>query len=195
MQKIDAAVKKLHESNTADASVFANTCADFEDILPSDLHDTLSQHLHIPYLQESDDTLPLPHVQGIVWGSSLRQFISLNVQIDQPILTLSGSRLPIHVHFLYIAPSPQTFLSDQALKVLGLEDMVVVGHQRSANDGSSMRLPLKINGFPILVARSPPESHFAHLNILGQDFIQISRADVFFGGHIPRFQISFPELP
>ncbi|KAF9933353.1 hypothetical protein FBU30_005757 [Linnemannia zychae] len=58
----------------------------------------------------------------------------------------------------------------------------------SAVDG----LPLRINGYVTMVARSPSDGHFSHLNILGQDFVQLSKANVFFGGQIPRFEISFP---
>lgn len=56
---------------------------------------------------------------------------------------------------------------------------------------SLLRLPLRINGYTTLVARSPSDGHFSHLNILGQDFVQLSGANVFFGGQIPRFEISF----
>lgn len=191
MLKMETTLSTLHDTNTADTEIFKSICADFEDVLLSDLHDTISRLLHKPYLQESTDITPAPLIQGIVWGTSLRPIISLNVQLAQPIITLSGTRSPIHVHFLYLAASPQTFMSDQALRALGIEDMVVVGHAQTGSSTSSMRLPLKINGCPILVARSPPDSHFAHLNILGQDFIHLARAHVYFGGQVPQFLISF----
>jgi hypothetical protein len=190
-------------------------------------------------------------VSGIVWSASLRLIISLSVQITDSILTLSGTRFPINVHFLYLPASPQTYLSDEALRALGIEDMVVVGEHSIApmastpldpvsvssppfgntpfsnsynteadgyeDDGSGsnesngngvngggyggrngsysstlLRLPLRINGYTTLVARSPADGHFSHLNILGQDFVQLSGANVYFGGQIPRFEISFP---
>ncbi|KAF9563899.1 hypothetical protein EC968_004668 [Mortierella alpina] len=178
----------------ADLELFKTICADFEDILPNELHTTFSSILGAQYLQEANEgPHPRRHVRGIVWGASLRPIISLTVQITDSILTLSGTGRPIHVHFLYLAASPQTYLSDEALRVLGIEDMVVVGegHERSSHTGSLL-LPLKINGYPLLVARSPSDGHFAHLNILGQDFVKTTGAQVFFGGHIPRFEITFP---
>ncbi|KAG9320986.1 hypothetical protein KVV02_007714 [Mortierella alpina] len=177
----------------ADLELFQTICADFEDILPNELHSTFSAILGAQYLQETHDDAHQKQVRGIVWGASLRPIISLTVQITESMLTLSGSGRPIHVHFLYLAASAQTYLSDEALRALGIEDMVVVGegHERSSNTGS-LHLPLKINGYTLLVARSPSDAHFAHLNILGQDFVKITGAQVFFGGHIPRFEITFP---
>ncbi|KAF9139572.1 hypothetical protein BG015_001972, partial [Linnemannia schmuckeri] len=236
--------------------LFKTICADFEDILPHDLHDTFSKHLQRPYLSlitspptssqsNSNSATPMiAHqklVRGIVWGASLRLIISLSVQITESILTLSGTRFPINVHFLYLPASPQTYLSEEALRTLGIEDMVIVGEHSiaptntpldpvtinpnpfnpfnpfssansnigtdgySGNGGSGgnggngvgsytstlLRLPLRINGYTTMVARSPADGHFSHLNILGQDFIQVSGANVFFGGQIPRFEISF----
>ncbi|KAG0221414.1 hypothetical protein B0O80DRAFT_503535 [Mortierella sp. GBAus27b] len=181
--------------SAGDLALFKAICADFEDILPNDLHTTFSKLLGVQYLNEPygpHQAISQSLARGIVWGASLRPIISLLVQITEPILTLSGTRRPVHVHFLYLTASPQTFLSDEALRALGIEDMVVVGEAHERSSTGSLRLPLKINGHTILVARSPTEAHFAHLNILGQDFVQISGADVFFGGDIPRFEISFP---
>ncbi|KAK3807896.1 MAG: hypothetical protein J3Q66DRAFT_356788 [Benniella sp.] len=193
--------------SAGDLALFKTVCADFEDILPNDLHTTFSTLLGIQYLQEitdlhlhhptqgllQDQQSTQDHIRGIVWGASLRPIISLHVQISESILTLSGTRRPIHVHFLYLAASPQTFLSDEALRVLGIEDMVVVGEPYERSSNGSLRLPLKIHGHIVQVARSPSEGHFAHLNILGQDFVQITGARVFFGGNIPRFEISIPS--
>ncbi|KAF9092877.1 hypothetical protein BGX29_004366 [Mortierella sp. GBA35] len=256
----------MTSATTENLALFKTICADFEDILPQDLHGPFSKHLHRPYLslittnnnndQSSSPTTVIAHqkhVQGIVWGASLRLVISLPVQITDAILTLSGTRFPINVHFLYLPASPQTYLSEEALRTLGIEDMVIVGEHsiaspttpldpptttlnnsnnnnnnnncnnnftdnstddftdNMANNGldgcidgigadiggygsssySLLRLPLRINGYPIMVARSPSDGHFSHLNILGQDFIQLSGANVFFGGQIPRFEISF----
>ncbi|KAG0055554.1 hypothetical protein BGZ90_005726, partial [Linnemannia elongata] len=162
-------------------------------------------------------------VRGIVWGASLRPIISLSVQITESILTLSGTRFPINVHFLYLPASPQTYLSEEALRTLGIEDMVVVGEHSIAPttspldpvsmtpdlfsnpfsnsynnniaidgyDGNGgyggngtdtysatlLRLPLRINGYTTMVARSPSDGHFSHLNILGQDFVKLSGAN------------------
>ncbi|KAF9350691.1 hypothetical protein BGX34_001034 [Mortierella sp. NVP85] len=191
--------------SAGDLALFKTVCADFEDILPNDLHATFSALLGIQYLQETSDPhhpthgqlqdqqSNQDHIRGIVWGASLRPIISLDVQISESILTLSGTRRPIHVHFLYLAASPQTFLSDEALRVLGIEDMVVVGEPYERSSNGSLRLPLKIHGHIVQVARSPTEGHFAHLNILGQDFVQITGAHVFFGGDVPRFEISIPS--
>ncbi|KAF9207670.1 hypothetical protein BGZ49_010779 [Haplosporangium sp. Z 27] len=175
-----------------DLSLFNSICADFEDILPNDLHGPFSEILGSQYLQEAFNNSPQKHIRGIVWGSSLRPIITFHVQISDSILTLTGSRYPIHIHFLYLPVSPQTFLSDEALRALGIEDMVVVGEPHKHSSLTSLRLPLKINGHLVPVARSPSDTHFAHLNILGQDFIQHTGATVFFGGQTPRFEITFP---
>ncbi|KAG0361830.1 hypothetical protein BC939DRAFT_21136 [Gamsiella multidivaricata] len=177
--------------NAGGAELFKTICADFEDILPNDLHDSFSKILGAQYLHETNHPHHQQQVRGIVWGASLRPIISLHVQITEFILTLTGTPRPIHVHFLYLEASPQTYLSDEALRALGIEDMVVVGEAQERSSTGSMRLPLKVNGYTLLVARSPSDAHFAHLNILGQDFIQLTRAKVFFGGDIPRFEISF----
>ncbi|KAF9438429.1 hypothetical protein BGZ76_007953 [Entomortierella beljakovae] len=81
-------------------------------------------------------------------------------------------------------------MSREALRAIGIEDMVVVGE--SMGDPEPTKLPLLINGFRTLVLMSPSKSHFAHLNILGEDFIQASEASVFFGGPQLRFEITFP---
>ncbi|KAF9292807.1 hypothetical protein BGZ88_006095 [Linnemannia elongata] len=241
----------LTPTKSDDLVLFKTICADFEDILPHDLHDTFSKHLQRPYLSiitpspttslNNNPTPMIVHeklVRGIVWGASLRPIISLSVQITESILTLSGTRFPINVHFLYLPASPQTYLSEEALRTLGIEDMVVVGEHSIAPttspldpvsitpnlfsnpfsnsysnnieidgyDGNGgyggngtdtysatlLRLPLRINGYTTMVARSPSDGHFSHLNILGQDFVKLSGANVFFGGQIPRFEISFP---
>ena len=173
----------------SDTALFGTICADFEDILPTDLHDTLSKALGAQYLQETNDPNHQKNIRGIAWGTNLRAIISLHVQITESILTLSGTKRPVHIHFLYLAASPQTFLSDEALRVLGIEDLVVVGE---AHTDGAMRLPVRINGYTIHVQRSPSDSHFTHLNILGQDFVRLTNAKVFFGGQVPRFEISFP---
>ncbi|KAG9064071.1 hypothetical protein KI688_003250 [Linnemannia hyalina] len=232
-----AGTRILAPPTTDDLILFKTLCADFEDILPHDLHDTFSKHLQRPYLSiitpptsssNNNATPMIAHqklVRGIVWGASLRPIISLSVQISESILTLSGTRFPINVHFLYLPSSAQTYLSEEVLRTLGIEDMVVVGehsiapttslpnpvsitpnpHSNSRNIGtdgysgngadtcssSLHRLPLRINGYTTMVERSPADGHFSHLNILGQDFVQVSGANVFFGGQIPRFEISF----
>ncbi|KAF9360873.1 hypothetical protein BGX26_007290 [Mortierella sp. AD094] len=177
--------------DSGELDLFTSICADFEDILPTDLHGPFSELLGAQYLQETNNPQHQNHVRGIVWGASLRPIISLPVQITDSILTLTGTRRPIHIHLLYLPASPQTYLSDEALRALGIEDMVVVGEAHKRSSSGSLRLPLKINGYTIQVARSPSETHFAHLNILGQDFVQLTGARVIFGGRIPRFEISF----
>ncbi|KAF9546655.1 hypothetical protein EC957_009578 [Mortierella hygrophila] len=58
----------------------------------------------------------------------------------------------------------QTYIWEEALKLMGIEDAVVAGETLVApND--HVRLPVKIN---VDVPRSPSDSHFAHLNILGE---------------------------
>ncbi|KAF9308858.1 hypothetical protein BG003_010505 [Podila horticola] len=168
-------------------------CADFEDVQPSNLFDKVSELLHSAYLQES----PASHqklIRGAVWSVSMRPIISLPVQLSEAITTMS-TRKPLNVHFLYLDASPQTYLSEEAMRALGLEDMVVVGEPVPADTGgSSIRLPLLLNGYKVVVVQSPTESHFAHLNILGNDFTHATGAQVRFGGEgvTPQFQMLFP---
>lgn len=148
---------------------FETICADFEDVLPSDLFDKVSELLQVSYLQKS----AVNHqklIRGTVWSASMRPIISLPVQLSGAITTLS-TRNSLNVHFLCLEASPQTYLSEEAMRALRLDDMVVVGELVSTERrGSSIWLPLLLNGYTVVVAQSPAESHFAHLNILGNDF-------------------------
>ncbi|KAI1316534.1 hypothetical protein EDD11_009873 [Mortierella claussenii] len=176
---------------TPNNSLFDTLCADYEDITIEDLKGHVSQRLDAPYLQQVADSRSKKVVQGAVWGVSLRPIISLHVQISDAITTLSGTPNPVNVHFLYMATSPQTYMSEEAMRVIGVEDMVVAGE--ALDDSSTlMRMPLLVNGYQVQVARSPATSHFAHVSILGEDFVHASRARVFFGGDEPTLQFTFP---
>ncbi|KAF9195420.1 hypothetical protein BGZ50_004593 [Haplosporangium sp. Z 11] len=172
-------------------AIFNTLCADYEDILPSTLEGEMSKLLGAPYLQELSEPECKRSIKGVVWGVHLRPIISLNVQISESIMTLTGTKQPVHVHFLYLATSPQTYMSDEALRAIGVEDIVVVGDAMSETP-STMRIPLLINGYRTLISRSPSDSHFAHLNILAEDFVRASGARVIFGGDNPQFEIVFP---
>ncbi|KAF9175095.1 hypothetical protein BGX21_007725 [Mortierella sp. AD011] len=169
---------------------FDNLCVDFEDIYPSELEGNISRLLGSQYLQQVADSRARKLVRGGVLGVNFRPIISLHVQISDAITTMSGAPLPVNVHFLFMAASPQTYMSEEALRAIGVEDMVVVGEPM--DDPESIRLPLLINGFRVFVQRSPSKSHFAHLNILGEDFVHASGARVSFGGETPHFEIVFP---
>ncbi|KAF9129446.1 hypothetical protein BGW39_004170 [Mortierella sp. 14UC] len=169
---------------------FDALCADFEDIQPSDLAERVSQKLGCRYLEEtSPERKKL--ARGAVWGPSLRPIVSLHVQITDNITTMSGTRRPLNVHFLFLEASPQTYISEEALKMMGIEDAVVAG-EALVGPNDHVRLPLKINGYKVDVARSPSNSHFAHLNILGEDFIRVSGASAYYGGNPPNFELAFP---
>ncbi|KAF8948547.1 hypothetical protein BGZ47_004283 [Haplosporangium gracile] len=169
---------------------FDALCADFEDIQASDLADRVSQMLGIRYLEE---TYPgsIKLVRGAVWGPSLRPIISLHVQITDNITTMSGTRQPVYVHFLFLEAAPQTYISKEALKMMGIEDAVVAG-ETLVGSNDHVRLPLKINGHMVNVVRSPSASHFAHLNILGEDLIRASGANAYYGGNPVNFELAFP---
>lgn len=74
---------------------------------------------------------------------------------------------------------------------MGIEDAVVAG-EALVGPNDHVRLPLKINGYRVDVARSPSDSHFAHLNILGEDLIRASGASAYYGGNPPNFELVFP---
>ncbi|KAG0272567.1 hypothetical protein BGZ95_011675 [Linnemannia exigua] len=169
---------------------FDALCADFEDIQTSDLANRVSQKLGSRYLEKTyPESKKL--VRGAVWGPSLRPIISLHVQITDKVTTMSGTREPLHVHFLFLEASPQTYISEEALKVMGIEDAVVAG-EALVGPNDHVRVPVKINGYNVDVVRSPSNSHFAHLNILGEDFIRVSGVSVYYGGNPPEFELAFP---
>ncbi|KAF9900580.1 hypothetical protein BX616_002557 [Lobosporangium transversale] len=174
----------------ADNSTFDTLCADFEDIAAADLKGTASKLLGKQYLEQVTDKRSQKLVRGTTMGASLRPIISLHVQISDAITTMSGTPMPVNVHFLYLAVSPQTYMSDEALRSIGVEDIVVVGEVM--DETKSMRIPLLINGYLVHVLRSPADSHFAHINILGEDFVYATRARVYLGGDPPTFAIAFP---
>ncbi|KAG0027623.1 hypothetical protein BGZ81_005429 [Podila clonocystis] len=105
-----------------------------------------------------------------------------------------STRKPLHVHFLYLEACPQTYFSEEAMHALGLDNMVVVGEPENTDSGSSpMRLPLLLNGYEVAMKKAPAESHFAHLNMLGNDFTRATGAQVRFSGDgETQFEISFP---
>ncbi|KAF9092929.1 hypothetical protein BGX29_007748 [Mortierella sp. GBA35] len=169
---------------------FDDLCADFEDIQLSDLSTRVSQMLGCRYLEETSPESKKV-VRGAVWGANLRPIVSLHVQITDKITTMSGTRNPINVHFLFLEASPQTYISEEALRAMGIEDAVIAGEPLD-DSNNDVRLPVKINGYALDVARSPSDSHFAHLNILGEDLICASGANAYFGGNPPQFEITFP---
>ncbi|KAG9073285.1 hypothetical protein KI688_001077 [Linnemannia hyalina] len=86
---------------------------------------------------------------------------------------------------------PQTYIWEEALKLMGIEDAVVFGETLVAPNEHA-RLPVKINGYNVDIPRSPSDSHFAHLNILGEDLIRAFGANVNCGGNPPNFELGFP---
>ncbi|KAG0290429.1 hypothetical protein BGZ96_006089 [Linnemannia gamsii] len=166
---------------------FHALCADYEDM---DLVDSVSQKLGARYLKETHPGSKRL-VRGTVWGSSLRPIISLNVQINDNVTTTSGTRQPVLVHFLFLKASPQTYISEEALERMGVEDTVVAVEALAGPNGH-VRLPVKINGYVVNVARSPSDSHFAHLNILVEDLIRASSAKAYYDGNPLNFELVFP---
>ncbi|KAG0238166.1 hypothetical protein BGW42_007157 [Actinomortierella wolfii] len=200
-----------------DEFLFDHICADFEEIMPEDLYQSISRRLGVQYLSEASHVpVPLPIIQGATIGASMRPFVSMVVQKDQrmevavsgrnpgsPFPTLDGHGnpgeippLPRNVHFLYMAACPQTYLSIQTLKALGIDDQEMVELGLVNDDDCAMDdpipIPLLINGYPVLAYVSPPESHFAHLNIIGQSLLRASGASVTMTGNPPVLVFTFP---
>ncbi|KAF9137704.1 hypothetical protein BGX30_009983 [Mortierella sp. GBA39] len=74
---------------------------------------------------------------------------------------------------------------------MGIEGAVVAGETLVApND--HVRLLVKINGYNVDVPRSPSDSHFAQLDILGEGLIRAFGANVHYGGNPPNFELAFP---
>ncbi|KAF9920633.1 hypothetical protein FBU30_009498 [Linnemannia zychae] len=173
-----------------DSTPFEVLCADFEDFQPVELTERISSKLGVRYLEETSPE-PRKIVQGVVWGPRLRPIISLPVQVTDDIVIKEGTRKSINVHFLYYEVSPQTYISKEALEIMGIEEAVIAG-EPLIGPNDHVRLPVMINGCRVDVARSPSNSHFSHLNILGCDLIHASGAKVYYGGNPPKFELAFP---
>ncbi|PUU73966.1 hypothetical protein B9Z19DRAFT_1134108 [Tuber borchii] len=121
-----------------------------EDIYAGDI----SRLMGVSYLSQAPDLLArdLPvEVGAIIYGPNGRTITSL-------IVTYKGNSR--WVFFLIDTGAPKTFLSLEAYSALGIPWTQELGAW------------VTIAGRATIVCQSPVKSHFAHVNILGTDFVE-----------------------
>jgi len=133
------------------------------DVLLNDVNEAdlyLIAHMEgAPYLNESSTELPIFPVEGLVMSTHRRYMINLMVR-------RKNTQPYINVVFLIDTGSPYTFLSRKAIEAL----------MPTATNLPTM-LRLDIHGTPSMVCyMSPPSKHFADLNLLGMDFLELKGA-------------------
>lgn len=144
------------------------------------LHDITERDLYliadmegVPYLNVSTSTLPPEFpVEGMVIGVNRRFMVNLLTRMmfrpkkyhANDVERKAGFR---NVFFIMDTGSPYTFLSKSAM-------IALVGD----NNVPSM-LKVEIHGNQSLICYlSPPDKHFANVNILGMDFLEMKGAQV-----------------
>ena len=132
------------------------------DMAESDLH-LMAQLEGVGYLNVSRAEPSFP-VEGLIMGAHRRFMINLLVR--QRAMAYSNDYR--NVIFMIDTGSPYTFLSTSAMSA-------IVGSDK--NVPSMMRLD--IHGNQSLVCYlSPPNKHFADINLLGTDFLEMKRAQL-----------------
>ena len=127
------------------------------DIHESDLH-LIAQMDGVAYLNTSSDTTPLFPVEGVIIGGHKRLMVNLLVRLRK---TYHHYR---NIVFMVDTGSPYTFLSHIALEALIGSD--------SRNIPAAVRL--EIHGTQSMVCyMSPRDKHFADINLLGTDFLEM----------------------
>jgi len=120
------------------------------DITEKTLFTSLSDRFGVPYLSHADPTVePEWPVKGIIFGPNKRVFVNL-------VLATEARRL--NVFFLVNSTCPTTFVSPTVLAEL------------IPGDDPSCGIEANIHGVLEDVDMSPASSHFADLNMLGNDF-------------------------
>ena len=144
------------------------------DLRSKDLHEKVSKQLKIKYLSESPYT-ELKEVNGITFGPYLRVIISLPVTVKQKTK---------NVHFILDTGSPKTFVCEEVFESFNI-------FTSRTGIGTMM-----INNQPTVVHLSPPDSHFTDTNILGMEYLKVSRANltITLGGDYDDVFLSFDSL-
>jgi hypothetical protein len=122
------------------------------DIKPHELPTRISAIMGVPYLSEAPNcTWPL---HGKIVGYNKRLLFTIPVSLGEK---------SVYVHFILDTGAPATFIAEDVLQALGVEEWEL-----------SYKTP-KINGVKWAVWVSNQGNHFKGLNLLGMDFL--SRID------------------
>ena len=130
------------------------------DIAESDLH-LMAQLEGVGYLNVSNAEPSFP-VEGLIMGAHRRFMVNLLVRRR----AMADSYR--NVIFMVDTGSPYTFLSTAAMAAIAGPDKNVL---------SMMRLEIHGNQ-SIVCYLSPPNKHFAEINLLGMDFLEMKRAQL-----------------
>jgi len=137
--------------------------SDFDALL-NDINETdlflIAEMEGVPYLNIS--TLqPIFPVEGMVMGTNRRYMVNLLVR-------RKNTKQYKNVVFMVNTGSPYTFLSKTAMEAM-------VG----PNTNIPSILKLEIQGeHSIISYLSPPDKHFADVNLLGMDFLEMKGANI-----------------
>jgi hypothetical protein len=137
------------------------------DIDEEQLREAVAEKLGVVYLSRAPaDSAHFP-VRGAVYGRMERLMVSL-------VVLRQSTGEAVRVIFLVVTGSAYTYLSHAAYAALGYADSIPKAAE------------LNVHGVTLTVSPSPVDSHFADVNVLGQDFfrdggvdlvVQHSRAD------------------
>ena len=128
------------------------------DVHARDLHHDISRQLGRIYLADYTDNSPVDDIVGIIWGPHKRVFV--------PMVIRMGNKHK-NVHMLIDTGSPSTYVSNEVFS--SFDKMIY---------NPSNPVTVNINGRPIAVLKSPEQSHFSEMNILGSDYLKICNAKV-----------------
>ncbi|PUU77264.1 hypothetical protein B9Z19DRAFT_1128524 [Tuber borchii] len=127
------------------------------DITEEILHTNIARDLGINYLSEAtgDKLIHCPQmVNGYIFGKAGRSIIPFPISFNSP---------PRWVFFMFDTGAPQTFLTEQASKAIGV-----------IPDPEEPGTVLDINGYLTTVFISPNNCLFAHINLLGTLFCRLN---------------------
>jgi hypothetical protein len=135
------------------------------DVLLSDINEgdlyLIAEMEGAPYLNISSTQKPIFPVEGLVMGMNRRYMINLSVR-------RKNTKHFKNVVFMVDTGSPYTFLSLTAMKA-----MVGPGE----NIPSIMKLEIQGKA-SVICYLSPSDKHFADVNLLGMDFLEMSRSNL-----------------
>eukprot|EP00835_Amoeboradix_gromovi_P002608 NODE_151_length_17042_cov_0.275925.p6 type:complete len:257 gc:universal NODE_151_length_17042_cov_0.275925:4934-4164(-) len=132
------------------------------DVLLTDVNhivlvDKVAKELNIKYLQEATDA-GKNSINGILFGTNLRPMINLPI-------SFAGNKA-INVIFIIDTGSPVLYICETAMKALGFHNVFPDSFDIKFRDG----------GYK--VEKSPKDSHFEQLNLIGSSFLVTARADL-----------------
>ena len=129
------------------------------DVASEDLHSGVSTALGSEYLiVATEEQSRAREVVGIIWGLHNRLFVPLVVRRRDSYKK---------VHFLVDTGAPRTYLSKEVLTSFGIS---------TDNITSSTTIAITINAINIAVTMSPTDGHFSDINLLGVDFLDVSKS-------------------